>query len=96
MCVQEGEKKEMKRERIFSRDRDRPYSSFNQPYIHPINSIHPFVMSDFVASEEASSSPAVEREEDTTLANTEVVTKYQEAARIVNATLLEIVAAVSE
>jgi hypothetical protein len=36
-----------------------------------------------------------EAEEDTTLANTEVTTKYQEAARIVNATLAEIVASVS-
>ena len=33
--------------------------------------------------------------EDTTLANTEVTTKYQEASRIVNATLAEIVAMVS-
>jgi hypothetical protein len=33
-------------------------------------------------------------EEDTTLANTEVVTKYQEAAKIVNATLAEIIALV--
>ena len=35
-------------------------------------------------------------EEDTTLANTEVVTKYQEAAKIVNTTLAEIIALVSQ
>ena len=34
-------------------------------------------------------------EEDTTLANTEVTTKYQDAARIVNTTLADIVAMVT-
>ena len=38
----------------------------------------------------------VEEEEDTTLANSDVLTKYQEAAKIANAVLRELIALVSE
>lgn len=44
--------------------------------------------------EKATVEPTTPAEEDTTLANSDVTTKYQEAAKIVNATLLEVMAMV--
>lgn len=50
-------------------------------------------MSEF---EEKATEEETPKEEDTTLANSDVTTKYQEAAKIANATMLEVMAMVSE
>jgi hypothetical protein len=47
-------------------------------------------MSEFEEQKVSGDEEAQETEEDTSLANSDVTTKYQEAAKIVNATLAEI------
>jgi hypothetical protein len=45
-------------------------------------------------SEFEEKAPVEEKEEDTSLANSDVTTKYQEAAKIANATMQEVMAMV--
>lgn len=51
---------------------------------------------DIEVKEGVTAASGSEQEEDTSLANSDVTTKYKEAAKIVNATMLEVIALVSE